>query len=226
MVWKKGQKAHNFDDKTGKRFGKLTAIKYLGKSMWLCRCDCGNEKVVFGGSLNYGSSHSCGCLGTEARIKHGKSNTRLYGVWSSMKQRCDNPNCDEYRNYGERGIKVCDEWHDDFDAFYRWAIDNGYNPDAPKGTCTIDRIDNDRGYSPDNCRWVNMSVQNINRRRYKKPHLIKPIEQIDENGNVIATYQNAEEAAKANGCARSGIANVCNGSRKRIYGMMFRYATT
>lgn len=213
-----------FIDRTGQRFGRLTVLEYVGNRKWLCKCDCGNEKVIFAGSLTSGVTRSCGCLYRESRFKHNASNSRLYSIWSGMKQRCDNRNDSEYHNYGGRGIKVCDEWHDDFIAFQKWAMDNGYDPDAPRGKCTIDRIDNDGGYSPDNCRWVDLSVQNANRRHYPKPWARKAVERIDEEDNVIARYDSIGDAAKAVGCTHGGVSNVCNGDRKRIYGMRFRFA--
>lgn len=94
--------------------------------------------------------------------------SRLHIVWRSMNQRCYNPNKKSYPRYGGRGITVCDEWRNDFQAFYEWAIANGYDENADRYQCTIDRIDNDKGYSPDNCRWVDMKVQNNNKSNSKK----------------------------------------------------------
>ena len=82
-----------------------------------------------------------------------------------MVRRTEDPNSNSYKNYGGRGIKVCPEWRESFEAFHDWAMANGYDENAPRGQCTIDRIDNDKGYSPDNCRWVSMAVQNTNKRR-------------------------------------------------------------
>lgn len=160
-------------DITGQRFGKLQVIKYYGKSkkgaLWLCKCDCGNETIVNGGSLRSGHTQSCGCLQKEITIQkqttHGKTNNRVYWVWASMKNRCYNSNYSLYRNHGGRGIRVCDEWKDNFQAFYDWSINNGYDENLPKGKCTLDRIDNNGNYEPSNCRWVDMEKQSNNTRR-------------------------------------------------------------
>ena len=96
---------------------------------------------------------------------HGKTNTRLFNVWRGMKRRCHSTSDKNYDIYGGRGIAVCDEWRNNFQAFYDWAMANGYDENAPTGQCTIDRVDNDKGYSPDNCRWVDMKVQNNNKHK-------------------------------------------------------------
>lgn len=158
-------------DLTGQRFGRLVVLERAGssakKARWLCLCDCGKKALVLGVNLCSGHTNSCGCLSAQLsgdRIKtHGMRQSRLYGVWGGMKSRCLNPNINHYHRYGGRGITICDEWLHDFQKFYEWSIANGYDENAPRGQCTIDRIDNDKGYSPDNCRWVDMKTQRHNR---------------------------------------------------------------
>lgn len=147
-------------DLTGQKFGKLTIIKYVytdsyRRAIWRCKCECGNVIEVRGDMLRNGNTKSCGCLCTT----HHKSNTRLYHTWQQMKGRCYNKNNKDYRDYGARGIVVCDEWKNDFQAFYNWAMDNGYQENL-----TIDRIHPNGNYTPNNCRWADITTQNRNKR--------------------------------------------------------------
>ena len=160
-------------DLTGQQFGRLTVIEDTGRRnngnvVWRCRCSCGKIIETVGYSLTRGDAKSCGCLRNErtvpANSTHGKTNTRLYVVWTSIKKRCFNPNYVRYKDYGGRGITICEEWCNDFQAFYEWSMANGYDPDAPRGQCTIDRIDNDKGYCPENCRFTDAKTQRINQR--------------------------------------------------------------
>ena len=163
-------------DLTDQRFGRLTVIErdenYVSPSgrraaHWICECDCGTRITIIGAALREGVTRSCGCLAREESRKrviqqfttHGKRHTRLYEIWKAMKSRCNNPNSSNYKYYGGRGIKVCDEWMNDFQKFWDWAMANGYRDDL-----SIDRIDNDKGYSPDNCRWDTAKRQRNNRR--------------------------------------------------------------
>ena len=167
-----------FIDLTGKKIGRLTVIRrvedYISPKgqhgrRWLCKCDCGKECIVTATHLNCKDTKSCGCLLQESKgnTKHNKYHTRLYKIFRKIKERCYNKNCRGYENYGARGIKMCKEWREDFLSFYSWAKENGYDENAKKFDCTIDRIDVNGDYCPENCRWVNMKTQGRNKRNNK-----------------------------------------------------------
>lgn len=159
-------------DITGQRFGRLVAIKQVernssNKIQWLCQCDCGKQVKVTTGHLRSGHTKSCGCYSRdrakEANTTHGGKHTRLYSIWSDVKKRCNNPSHAAYHRYGGRGIRICDEWKDDFQTFRDWAMSHGY-----RDNLTLDRKDNDGDYEPSNCRWVTMKEQcnNTSRTHY------------------------------------------------------------
>lgn len=156
-------------DLTGQRFGRLVVVKMVGvdnrgECTWECKCDCGNiTHPIKGSTLRLRKSQSCGCLQkekiSERSSTHRGSQTRLYNIWSLMKRRCNNPKSTAFNDYGGRGITVCDEWKNDFQAFYEWSISNGYDDNL-----SIDRIDVNGNYEPSNCRWASQKVQTQNRR--------------------------------------------------------------
>lgn len=157
----------SFKDLTGMVFGRLTVVRYAGhgncnKTQWECKCSCGNTTIVKSNLLLLGKTKSCGCLALETKSiihkKHGLRHTPLYSTWLNIKDRCFNPNNDHYKNYGARGIVMCDEWRYDFKKFYDWAIANGY-----KKHLSIERINVNDGYNPENCKWIPLAEQAKNK---------------------------------------------------------------
>ena len=165
-------------DLIGQKFGRLTVLglDYIQKYIYpngkvaniyylKCQCECGKICSIRKSKLMNGYTRSCGCLRKETTAKnkpattHGLHKTRLYETWHHMKQRCYDKNIKGYKNYGGRGITVCEEWKNDFKKFYDWAMQNGYTEEL-----TIDRIDNNGNYEPSNCRWVTIKIQNRNTR--------------------------------------------------------------
>ena len=157
-------------DLTGHKYGKLTVLRIDTdipgkKKKWLCKCECGNETIVSGSNLRNGHTKSCLKCGYEstkkAITKHGQSHTKLFYVWNSMKSRCENQKNKSYKDYGAKGISVCEEWHDSVN-FFEWALRNGY-----KEGLEIDRIDVNGNYEPSNCRWINR-LENANNKTNNK----------------------------------------------------------
>lgn len=188
--------------KVGTRHNKLTFIavdeektKEKHRTYYILRCDCGNIVSVRKDCWESGSTKACGCL-YETHGQAKGEHTRLYNIYHGMKKRCYNPKSKSYKYYGGRGINVCDEWLCDFIAFYKWAIDNGY-----KDNLTIERIDVNGNYEPNNCKWVTMDEQHKNTRK------ITPV-RIVETGEEFASVADCAKHLK---CSSGNISNCLNG---------------
>ena len=184
-----------FIDLTGKKFGRLKVLDFYRKNniiYWNCKCDCGTKKMVNGYHLRSGRILSCGCYSIE-RISnlnktHGESKTRLYRIWSGIKTRCFDTKCDCYYRYGGRGITMCKDWQMSYESFRDWALNNGYDK-----TLTIDRINNNGNYEPNNCRWANNKTQSNN-----------------TNRTIILEYKNSKYSIKE-------LATLFNVNYKKFY---------
>lgn len=198
------------EDLTGQRFGRLTVVRFLNPSErtarqynWWCKCDCGNEIKANATKLKTGLQQSCGCLKEENKYligevnrKYKYSNKRLYGIYAAMIARCYDEKNRRYHNYGGRGITVCEEWKSNYDVFAEWAFNNGFDKDAKQGVCTLDRIDVNKGYSPDNCRWISNKEQQFNKRTNKR---------LTYNGETLTLTEWAEKLNVPKGTFIQGI---------------------
>lgn len=229
-------KRRQYKDLTNKKFGKLTAKEYVGHSCWLCQCECGGTVIKARQDLESGKADNCGCLTfsklSKSRTKHGMSRTRVYGRWQSMIRRCYSPASSGYTDYGGRGIYVCEEWRNDFMAYYRWLIENGFDESIPAKLQSVDRIDNDGPYAPWNCRLANQVQQCQNQRPKKgRPDLKRKVVAYNESGDTVASFDSITDACKWIGegkikNVRAQISHLCatRDTVHRSHGYFWRYA--
>lgn len=191
-----------------RRFGRLLIVSYHGKNehggnLWKCQCDCGEETLSTTFILTSGNKKSCGCYRIEAsrvnNTTHGLTGTRLHDIWCGMRSRCFNPNDNIFVHYGGRGVSICEEWYNNFEAFYTWSMKNGYRDDL-----TIDRYPNQNGnYEPTNCRWTTMSEQVRNR----------SITKLDENkvSQIKNDQRSSREIAESYGVSKDTVNKIRSG---------------
>lgn len=178
-------------DLANKRFGKLVVIRYNGNAKWLCQCDCGNQTIVRSDYLKSGHTQSCGCI----HKKYGGNvkTDRLYRLYRGIIQRTTTLRKDNHNyTYINKNIKMCDEWRNDFNKFKEWALANGYDYSKSANEQTIDRIDNDKGYYPNNCRFVSRKENNQNKRKKKGFICLSKTQQIE----VVKLYQEGYSSRK------------------------------
>lgn len=202
-------------DLTGQKFGRLTVVERIENRghyvWWKCLCDCGNFKDVSSGNLRNGTTKSCGCLKEEGNnLKHGKCYDRIYGIYKAMIARCEKEYSSIYQYYGERGISVCQEWKNSFQAFYEWSINNGY-----KENLTIDRIETNGNYCPENCRWITMKEQNYNRRNSHKFEIDGVVYGMRELSSKIGISEQLIQSRLDHGWTLDEIINTPKGHRRK-----------
>lgn len=193
-------------------------IKQVGDNKYhyiLAKCECGNKAKVIYSDVYTDHSKSCGCYNREVAKKrmetHGLSDTRMYRIWKDMRRRCNNPNRNNYKDYGGRGISVCEEWDKSFMEFYNWAMSNGYDDDL-----SIDRIDNNGNYEPNNCRWILSNMQHRNTRKNRKFKATSP------NGSMFIHNSQAQFAEDHN--LERAYINSCLVNKQKTYkGWTFEY---
>lgn len=202
----------------GEKFGKLTVTdEYKGKkngTYWKCNCDCGRDSWVYRGKLTTGHTKSCGCLN---KSLNGLSSHPLHTVWSAIKQRCYNKKSTNYKHYGERGIELCSDW-EDFLSFYDWSLKNGY-----KKGLSIDRIDNDKSYSPDNCQWITISENTAKANRHNVRRKTKYTYYAVSPSGQKYEFANAAEFSRKHKLNSNGVRRVARGERKTYKGWKFGY---
>ena len=208
-------------DMIGKRFGRLVVLSESGRKrkeiQWECLCDCGNITYCSGWDLRNGKTVSCGCKRKEGlpqtSYKHKEFGQRLYYVYMNIKTRCYNPKYYLFNHYGGKGITVCNEWlgEDGFNNFYKWALDNGYSDEL-----SIDRIDNSKGYSPDNCRWVSMQTQQNNRTNNRIITVDEESHTMAEWSRISGIHYNTIQRRLANGWPEEDAVTLepCHASRR------------
>jgi hypothetical protein len=216
----------------GDRYGRLIILSKKiitknnqNKKAFLCRCDCGKEKIIRIDALISGRSNSCGCLQKEAiiaaHLKHGESvvgkRTRLYIIWSSMKNRCFNPNSKSFKNYGGKGISIIKEWLN-YKIFKSWALSNGYSDKL-----TIDRINSNMGYCPSNCRWIskaeNTSLAHLGIERTDNHSIIA----LNKSGDIVGIFSSQLDVQRKLGINASNISQALSGNRKTAGGYKWKY---